>query len=112
MTTAARHHRFAAEFEPAMLFGSRHMARTPVSLDARIGRGGLDRALCRVTDLSREGARLETYSALTLGALIWLTIPTIGPRIAEVRWTDEFAAGVRFQEPLAEDEYERMIGLD
>ena len=55
---------FAAEFEPAVALGRRRSMRAPVSLDARIGRGGLDRALCRVVDLSLHGARLQTYSAL------------------------------------------------
>ncbi len=53
---------FAAEFEPAMSNGRRRSPRAPVSLDARLGRGGLDRALCRVTDVSLHGARLHTYS--------------------------------------------------
>lgn len=111
MTDLARHAIFAAEFEPAMLFTGRGTPRAPVSLDARIGRGGLDRTLCKVTDLSRDGARLQTFSELKRGSLIWLTIPTIGPRIAEVRWTGDFEAGVKFRDPLDEADYERLAGI-
>src|SRR3546814_20339855 len=64
----------AAEIEPADAPGRRRSARAAVALDARIDRGGLGRALCRVVDLSVHGARLETYSALRRGATIWLTL--------------------------------------
>ena len=73
----------AVEIEPAVpVVGRRRSLREPVSLDARIGRGGLERALCRIVDLSLHGARLQTYSALKRGATFWLTLPALGPRAA------------------------------
>lgn len=92
---------FAAEYEPAQALGRRRSPRAPVSLDARIGRGGLDRALCKVTDLSIHGARLQTYSAIKAGTVIWLTLPRIGHVAATVRWADDFEAGCEFREPLS-----------
>ncbi|WP_423602881.1 PilZ domain-containing protein [Sphingomonas sp. MS122] len=98
---------FAAEFEPAVL-GRRRAPRAPVSLDAKVGRGGLDRALCRVVDLSIHGAKIETFSALRRDAMIWLTLPHIGHWAARVAWAGDFEAGLEFQIPLTEDEFEKL----
>ncbi|MES2338457.1 MAG: PilZ domain-containing protein [Pseudomonadota bacterium] len=91
---------FNAEYEPAESLGRRRAPRAPVSLDAKIGRGGLDRTLCKVTDLSVHGARIQTYSGLKKGAMIWLTLPIIGQIAATVRWADDFEAGCEFQTPI------------
>jgi hypothetical protein len=99
---------FAAEFEPAVL-GRRRSPRAPVSLDARVGRGGLDRALCKVTDLSLGGARIEMFSALRKDSMIWLTLPVVGHWAARVVWSSDFEAGLEFQIPLAEDEFDRLV---
>lgn len=101
---------FNAEFEPAVADDRRRAPRAPVSLDARIGRGGLDRTLCKVTDLSVHGARIQTYCALKKGAMLWLTLPLVGPVVAIVRWSDDFEAGCEFQEPLDRDLFERLVG--
>ncbi|MBA4047486.1 MAG: PilZ domain-containing protein [Sphingomonas sp.] len=103
---------FAAEFEPAQLDGRRRSPRAPVSLDARIGRGGLDRALCRVVDLSIHGARLQVYSPMKQGSMIWLTLPVIGPVAAKVVWSDDFVAGCQFNSPLTVDMFETLLELD
>ena len=96
---------FAAEFEPALADGRRRSARAPVSLDAEIGRGGLDRTLCRVVDLSAHGVRVQTYSALRPGTLIWLTLPRLAPRAARVSWASDFLAGLELCKPLDESEF-------
>ncbi len=103
---------FAAEFEPAETTGRRRSPRAPVSLDARIGRGGLDRTLCRVIDLSRFGARLQTYSALKVDSLIWLTLPQVGQVAAKIIWSDDFAAGCQFQTPLEQETFDALVELD
>jgi len=97
---------FAAEIEPAE---SRRSMRAPVSLDARIGRGGLDRALCKVTDLSQHGARLQTYSELRANTLIWLTLPRVGHCVARVVWASEFEAGLEFRTPLSSEAFETVL---
>lgn len=100
---------FAAEFEPAEM-GRRRSMRAPVSLDARIGKTA--RALCKVVDISVHGARLQTYSALTRGGTIWLTLPGIGQRAADVMWADDFIAGCQFHQPLDADAFETLVALD
>lgn len=103
---------FNAEYEPAEVLGRRRAPRSPVSLDAKIGRGGLDRTLCKVTDLSIHGARIQTYSALKKGAVIWLTLPRIGQVAATVRWADDFEAGCEFQSPLDKALYESLTAAN
>src|SRR3978361_2112964 len=97
-----------AEFEPAIL-GRRKSPRAPVSLDAKLGRGGLDRTLCRITDLSREGARIRSYSALKKDMTIWLTLPGGAQVAGMVKWAYDFEAGCLFREPLAEHTYENLV---
>jgi hypothetical protein len=106
MATQLKHASFAAEFEPAESLGRRRTPRSPVSLDARVGRGGLDRALCRVTDLSINGARLQTYSELRPAAMMWLTLPGVGHCAARVVWAHDFEAGVEFHTPLRPEEFD------
>lgn len=99
---------FAAEYEPAESLGRRRSPRAPVSLDARIGRGGLDRTLCKVTDLSIHGAGIQTYSELRLGTMIWLALPKIGHVAAKVVWARDFEAGVEFQDALTPEAFETL----
>lgn len=99
---------FAAEIEPAQALGRRRSMRAPVSLDARIGRGGLDRALCRVVDISQHGARLQTYSALRQGTMIWLALPKVGHCAARVVWATDFEAGLEFHVPLAPEAFDLL----
>ena len=102
---------FAAEFEPAVTNGRRRSPRAPVSLDARVGRGGFDRALCKVTDISLHGARIHTYSGLRKGSMIWLTLPRLGQVAATIMWADDFEAGCQFQEPLDDMAFRTLLDL-
>lgn len=101
---------FAAEFEPADINGRRRSQRAPVSLDAHIGKGV--RTLCKVVDISIHGARLQTYSGLTKGGTIWLTLPHAGSIVADVKWADDYAAGCQFKQPLELDVFERLVELN
>lgn len=100
---------FAAEFEPAAPETRRREKRTPVSLDTRMSKGGLARALCKVVDLSTHGAQLETFSALKRGMRIWLTLPKLGTVAADVTWADDYVAGCRFQAPLTVGQFEDLV---
>jgi hypothetical protein len=80
-------------------------------LDARMSKGGLARALCRVVDVSPSGARLQTFSALKRGMRIWLTLPKLGTVEADVTWADDYAAGCRFQAPLTVGQFEDLVAI-
>lgn len=100
---------FAAEFEPAPPESRRRVKRTPVSLDARLSKGGLARALCKVVDVSPLGAQLQTFSALRRGMRILLTLPKLGTVEADVTWADDFVAGCRFHAPLTVGQFEDLV---
>ncbi|MEG3086258.1 PilZ domain-containing protein [Sphingomonas sp. PB4P5] len=101
---------FVTEYEPAQA-SRRRAPRAPVSLDARIGRGGLDRTACKVSDLSINGARVHSYCALVRGTLIWLTLPALGQVAATVIWASDFEAGCRFLAPLDESSFATLVAL-
>ncbi len=102
---------FAAEYEPAEMKGRRLVPRVPVSLDADVEERGLTKALCKVVDLSIRGARLQTYTALEPGTMIWLTIPKLGlgELAARIMWADDFEAGCRFERRLPQKDFERLV---
>ena len=100
---------FAAEFEPAELDEVRRLPRSPISIDVRIGKVG--RSLCRVVDISLHGARLQTYTGLVKGSIIWLTFPGSDPVAADVMWADDFTAGCRFHRPLAIELFDQLVAL-
>ena len=102
----------AAEVQLAEANSRRRSPRAPVSIDAGVGRGGLDRALCKVVDVSAHGVRLQTYSTLKQGALVWLTLPQLGARAVKVMRSDDFSAGCEFLEPLPREDLDRLIALD
>ncbi|MBI0474834.1 PilZ domain-containing protein [Sphingomonas sp. MA1305] len=101
---------FAAEYESAESNGRRRAPRAPVSLDAQIGKAA--RTLCKVVDISIHGARLHTYSALTKGTTIWLTLPEAGSIAADVMWADDFTAGCQFHHPLDMDVFDKLVALN
>ncbi|MBN8807409.1 MAG: PilZ domain-containing protein [Sphingomonas sp.] len=107
----ARPTNIRADYAPADAHPLRKSARATVSLDAKLVRGGLDRTACRITDLSPEGARLSSYSALKKDTTISLTLPGIGQVAAVVRWADDFQAGCQFVSPLTMDQFEELVGL-
>jgi hypothetical protein len=92
---------FAAEFEPAAGPRRRREPRASAAIDAQLDSAGIGRALCRVLDFSITGARIEIYSELERGALIWLALPTVGRRAARVVWSRDFEAGLEFSKPLS-----------
>ena len=102
----------AAEFEPAVKADRRRSPRAPISLDAKLGRGGLDRALCKVTNVSLHGAKLHTYSPMKKGSMIWLTLPRIGQVIATIVWADEYEAGCQFERPLDDAAFAMLVGAN
>ena len=54
-----------------------------------------------VTDISREGCKLETESTLTIGEQIEIQIDRYGSYSAKVRWAMGNEAGAIFLEPVS-----------
>lgn len=78
--------------------------RDAVDFSGRITTASEWRAMCRVVDLSRNGARLTTYTPLEPDSTIWVRLPGMEQRAATVAWADGLTAGCSFHTPLAERE--------
>jgi len=79
--------------------------RLPVDLRSRYGTGGLpERALCRILDVTKSGARLQVYCDLPPRTTITLMLPCSGTVRARVIWSKDFEAGCKFSEPLKDGE--------
>lgn len=53
-----------------------------------------------VTDISREGCRLETDGSLKIGEKVQLEVPKYGSFPAQIRWAVGNEAGAVFLEPV------------
>ncbi|QDP20209.1 PilZ domain-containing protein [Sphingomonas xanthus] len=53
-----------------------------------------------VTDVSREGCRLETGDTLKIGEKVELRVPKLGTYPAQIRWALGNDAGAIFLEPV------------
>lgn len=53
-----------------------------------------------VTDISREGCRLETDGSLKIGEKVQLEVPKYGSFPAQIRWAVGKEAGAVFLEPV------------
>ena len=53
-----------------------------------------------VTDISREGCRLETDGSLKIGEKVQLEVPRYGSFPAQIRWAMGKEAGAVFLEPV------------
>ncbi len=53
-----------------------------------------------VTDLSREGCRLEADGSLTIGEHVQIEVPKYGTFPAQIRWALGKEAGAVFLEPI------------
>jgi hypothetical protein len=53
-----------------------------------------------VTDLSREGCRLETDGSLKIGERVQIEVPKYGTFPAQIRWAVNNEAGAVFLEPI------------
>lgn len=58
------------------------------------------RLAAQILDLSQHGLRLAGMERLQIGETVWITLPSLPPRMAKVVWTDRFEAGCVFAEPL------------
>ena len=84
--------------------------RLPADIRARYGTHGMpERALCRVVDLSKRGAKLEVYCDLPIHSMITLSLPNHDTVRARVMWSNDFEAGCQFIEPLKDDELDMIF---
>jgi hypothetical protein len=76
-------------------------ARIPLRCEAVLVEGDGCTLDVVITDVSREGFRLESGSELEVGAEVMLLVNKLAPVKALIRWTCGHEAGGVFLEPVA-----------
>ncbi len=88
--------------------GPRAGARDVVSIDGRcrVGEGAEEEIA--VLDLDPGGCRVRGITAaLTKADIVNLWLGPVGPVAARIRWAKRGSAGLKFEDPLSEDDLER-----
>ena len=83
--------------------------RTEVRLSGQVGSEARETAFVVLRDISTDGFSFRCFEYFAPGARIWLDLPGVGVRQAEVIWEDVARTGCRFETPLADAEFEQVI---
>ena len=88
--------------------GPRSSSRDLVSIDGRCRVGeGAEEAIA-ILDLDPRGCRVRGLTAaVTKADIVHLWLGPVGPVSARVRWAKRGSAGLKFEEPLAEQDLDR-----
>lgn len=70
--------------------------RDDVAIDAVVHRADGSSESVTLSNLSREGCRIESGGDFRIGEHLKIAIPTMGQRNAQVRWALPGSAGARF----------------
>lgn len=78
----------------------RMVERRPVQIGVKVRRPGESWFASRISDLSINGFRLQSFMQLIVGADLWVMLPGFEGRRAQVLWTSGHEAGCVFERPL------------
>ena len=70
--------------------------RDEVEIDAVVHRGDGSRTSVTLSNLSKEGCRIESEGDFRIGERLQIAIPQMGQLKAQVRWAFAGSAGARF----------------
>ena len=88
--------------------GPRAGSRDPVSLEGRCRIGDAEEAVIAVLDLDPRGCRVNGITAaVTKADVVTLWIGPVGPLTGRLRWMKRGLAGLKFDEPLTEEQLEQ-----
>lgn len=88
--------------------GRRRLDRLPVQVPGQLSADGGWRAVCRITDMSRFGARIVAGTPMRRDAVLWITLPNFKPIRARVMWVDDLDAGCLFHRPLDRQTFDTL----
>lgn len=103
---------FAVEIVEDSGADGRVAERATLRLRAGFRQRGDKRIHADVLDLSTHGFRIVTPISLAKGALVWLSLPGIEPKAAQVAWFDGKEAGCQFETPFHPSVFERIIQMN
>lgn len=85
--------------------------RLPVRLETTICSSAVRRISADLVDISITGGRLATPNYLPAGCHLTLTIPTLAPLGATVRWCGDMELGLEFARALHPLVVDRVVRL-
>lgn len=80
----------------------RRADRISLQADIDFRRTGEHRWRVNIVDISKEGCRVELPVRVSRGDIIWVAFPGLESIQGEVRWVEEWTAGIEFHNPLHE----------
>lgn len=80
--------------------GRRKAERIPVELRTGFRKRGYDTAKADLLDISTDGFKIDSSMTLGPGTEVWLKLPGLEPKAANVVWVDGYTAGCEFLTPL------------
>ncbi len=83
--------------------------RVSLGVEATIRRSGLHGFRVRAFDLSPSGCKIEFIERPAVGERVWVKFDTLEAIEAEVRWVEGHVGGLRFQRPLYEAVFRKLI---
>jgi hypothetical protein len=83
--------------------------RLEVSIRVDIRKQGLRTAKASLVNISATGFKIECSLRLSPGDQLQISLPNLRPKLATVKWTEEFHLGCEFDEPLSDYAFEALI---
>jgi hypothetical protein len=97
-------------FDPAWIEKERrHAPRLAVDWAASVAADRLETKAVRITDCTNQGCRIETDLAVTVGTLVYVTVPLFTEVAGWIVWSSHDAIGVEFDYPLPSRVLEYII---
>ncbi len=99
----------AAELHSTNPEGKREAGRTAVGMRTGFRKRGYENARADLLDISAKGFKVDTALAPGVGNVVWLRLPGIEPKVAQVKWVDGFIAGCEFHAPMHTAVLDRLL---
>lgn len=89
--------------------GKRQHSRRRANVRIGMRKRGYSQTKTDMTDISQTGFQIDSTINLATGEIIFIYLPGIQPLSARVVWRDGFRVGCRFEAPISEYIYERLV---
>lgn len=87
----------------------RQEERAAVQIPVALRTQGCNAFNADVSDISRNGFRVDTHIPIAVDSYIWLRLPGLSPLAARVAWAVGLTHGCRFVDPLHPAVAEKVI---
>lgn len=101
-----------ASVQASLHSDSRREMRVQVCIESVLGSSMLGKRKVELLDISNLGCRVSCSLDVPPGTHIVLTIPSLSPIGAQVRWSRKGGLGLRFATPLHPLVLERIVALN